>query len=201
MNVKRGTLVITWIVIAGSITPLAAADVIPEGAATLAKPVKNFQLTDVVGGKPHDLKSRIGQVVVLCWYSPQCGACPDYDDRINAFVKKFGSLKTKGGGKKVAFLAVSSNSMDTPADLKEYATDAKFNFPILRDGQSAFANHFQIIHNCTFVVIDQQGKFRYRGGLDDNLESSLVKQRHLENTVSALLNGKEIAIAETTSFG
>lgn len=182
-------------------TQVSAADIIPEGEAALAKPVRNFQLTDVVSGQPRALKSLKGQVVVLCWYSPQCGACPDYDKRINAFVAKFGAMKTKKGKPKLSFLAISSNSMDTPDGLKEYAKDAEFKFPILRDGDSFLAVHFQIDHNCTFAVIDQKGDLRYRGGFDDNVDASSVKVRHLENTVSSLLNGKEIAIAETASFG
>lgn len=178
-----------------------AADIVPDGSAEFSKPVKNFQLNDIISGKPKALKSLKGQVVVLGWYSPQCGACPDYDKRIKKFYETIGTQKTRDGKPKVAFMLVNSNSMDRQEDVKDHAANQEFKFPILRDGDGSLAVYFDVAHNCTFTVIDQAGTLRYRGGFDDDLDPESVKQQHLKNVTTAILAKKPIQMTETLSYG
>ncbi len=178
-----------------------AEDIVPDGTVEFTKEVKNFQLTDVVSGKARSLKELQGQVVVLGWYSPQCGACPEYNKRIKRFHDEFATLRTKAGKPKVSFFMVCSNSMDRVEDLKDVAANQEFKFPILRDADGTLATYFDVMHNCTFAVIDQTGKLRFRGGFDDALDPESVTTQHVKNTTSALLAKQKIATNEALSFG
>lgn len=199
----RSTAVVSFTLIVAIVVigPAQADDLIPDGTADFSKAVKNFRLNDVVSGKPRDLDALKGQVVVLAWYSPQCGSCPDYNKRIKSYYDAFATLKTKDGKSKVAFMAVCSNSMDRNDDLKDYAANHEFKFPMLRDADGTLAVHFGVQHTCTFAVIDQSGKLQYRGGFDDALDPESVKQQHLKNVTRSLLANKPIVTHETLSYG
>lgn len=181
--------------------PAVADDLVPDGSASFSKPVKNFRLNDVVSGKPREFTSLKGEIVVLAWYSPQCGACPDYNKRIKKYYDEFATLKSKDGKSKLTLMAVCSNSTDRTDDLKDYAANHEFKFPMLRDADGTLAVYFGVQHNCTFAVIDQSGKLQYRGGFDDELDPESVKQQHLKNVTMALLAKKPIETHETLSYG
>lgn len=134
------------------------------------------------------------KVVVLVWYSPNCSACPEYNDRLLAFSKAY---QRKG----VELLGICSSSIDVESDLKSYVESAEFGFPFLLDEGAAVAQQFGVQQTCTYVVIDGKGTLRYWGGFDDATSAADVKSHHVRDAVDAILDGKKPERSETTPFG
>ncbi len=188
----RGLLVI---LAATAFTRLSISGEKKDGSAAFGKPVKAFQLKDVVSDKTVRMADYKGRVLVLGWYSPGCITCPMYDARL----KKFAARHLKA--KKVSLLIISSNSMDSPAKLRAHAKQRKFNFPVLRDGDASLAKYYGIDQTCTFVVIDSRGRMQFRGGFDDDRDADTVEHHYVEDSVKAILAGTKVKIRHSDVLG
>ena len=60
---------------------------------------------------------------------------------------------------------------------------------------------FGATHTPEAFVFDRSGKLVYHGGIDDNREAGKVQKRWLRDALEAIVTGKEVALAETKSFG
>lgn len=212
-----------WNIVALALLALAASEFFsppasaeePADPAALEKPVKDFAMKDLVSGKTVKLSEQKGKVIVLVWHSPFCSACPAYDGRLQEFVGKYRRSdekpeakadqgdgdKTDGNKGKVVVLGINSNSTDLPDDVRDYAMQHELNFPMLRDEDASVAGYFGIEQTATFLVIDDKGVLRYRGGFDDNPTPDLVKRHYVEDAVEAILAGKKFLLRETLAFG
>jgi peroxiredoxin len=149
-----------------------------------------------VDGKKHsldDLKDKKFVVVVFT-----CNSCPvavDYEDRIIAFAKKH--------EKDAALVAINVNKI--PADslpkMKERAAAKKFPYPYLFDETQEIAKKFGAVFTPEFFILDADRKIAYMGGMDDNSNPKLVKERDLEPALAALLKGEKPPKAETLARG
>jgi peroxiredoxin len=202
--------------LAASVIPAPATSAEePADPAALEKAVKDFALTDIVSGKTVKLSDQKGKVVVLVWHSPYCSACPAYDGRLQEFVEEYrkgdeksetkakpaDENKTESKKGKVVVLGINSNSSDSPEDVRDYVMQHGLNFPMLRDADGSVAAYFGIEQTATFLVIDDKGVLRYRGGFDDNPTPELVKRHYVKDAVEAILAGKKFLLRETLAFG
>lgn len=206
----------TFAILAAAVTliapPVGSADE-PAEPAALEKPVKDFELRDMVSGKLVRLSDQKGKVVVLVWHSPICSACPAYEDRVKRLVDEYqksdeqpeaadpGENETGGNKGRVVVLGINSSSTDTPDAVREYAEQNELNYAMLRDEDASVADYFGIEQTATFLVIDDKGVLRYRGGFDDNPSPELVKRHYVKDAVAAILAGKKFLLRETLAFG
>jgi peroxiredoxin len=152
-----------------------------------------------IDGKKHslaDLKDK--DVVVLFFTCNSCDVATEYEDRIIAVAKKYA-----GPQGKAAFVAVNVNKIpaDAPAELKKRAEAKKFPFVYLHDDTQKIAKAYGATFTPEFFVLDKQRKIAYMGGLDDNSNAEIAKNKYLETALDAVLAGKKPTTSETVAIG
>jgi hypothetical protein len=87
----------------------------------------------------------------------------------------------------VRLVAVYPNRSETDADIALHATDAGFSFPITRDPGLRAATRFGAPVTPYVVVLDRQGRVRYRGRIDNDKNPAFADQPYLARALDALL--------------
>lgn len=141
-----------------------------------------------------DYKDAKGFIVVFT-----CNTCPfavKYEDRINDLAKKY---KSKG----YILLAINPNDPiaqpdDTFEFMQKKAKDKKFAFPYLVDEGQKIYPQYGATKTPHVFLLDKNHVVKYIGAIDDNSDdASAVKEKYLENAITALENG-QAPMPETT---
>ena len=90
---------------------------------------------------------------------------------------------------------------DSFEDMKIRASDHKFAYPYLYDGETqATAKAYGVLATPHVFIFDADRKLRYVGRFDDS-EVKTVKSHDASNAVDALLAGKPVPVETTRVFG
>jgi thiol-disulfide isomerase/thioredoxin len=158
----------------------------------------DIKLTDVYG-KEHSFKDYRGKIVFIHFWSTHCPVVKNYEPKFVRFQKEL-------VGKDVVQIAVNSNQPELKGDfanLREYAENAGFNFPVMVDPDQRFADLLgaQVTPHC--FVIDKRGVLRYSGNFDDDPEGSKGDEAKpfVRDAISAILGGQLIRVTRTRPYG
>lgn len=164
--------------------------------------ISDFSLKNVDGKMVSiaDYKDAKGFIIIFT-----CNHCPFaklYSKRLNDLNSKYSKLN-------VPLLAV--NSMDELVYkeesfemMQQKAKGDKFNFPYLQDAAQTVGKQFGAEHTPTaYVIWKENNKWlvRYTGSIDDNGENPEKANPYVANAVDNLLNGKQVSMPVTESFG
>ena len=179
-------------------TILAAVVACAEELAVGAK-APQFSLVNAVDGKTIAMKPDDGSLKVVIFTCNQCPYAKAFEPRIIEVARKFGS-------KGVRFYAIDPNddqkySEETLENMKARAVEKSYPFPYLKDGDSSIARAYGARVTPHVYVVDGQGVIRYRGYVDDSAKPEERKTTGLTNALNALMEGREVATAETRAFG
>lgn len=154
-----------------------------------------FKDLDGVDGKKHSLDEFKQDIVVVAITCNHCPVAHAYEKRIIAFAKQHPD--------KVAVVAISVNNEeeDQLPQMREHAKGAGFNFPYLHDPSQKIGRALGATKTPEFFVLNKERKVVYMGALDDHMIAAKVKEKYLENAVSAVLKGEKPAKAETPAYG
>ncbi len=134
-------------------------------------------------------------LTVFVFFSASCPCMASHDEGLV-------DLARAEGIKGVQFFMVDSEVGDALERGRGEVARRKYPFPILADPQARLAQAFGAQFATTTVVVDAEGKVRYRGGIDTARRHPLpAGQFYLLNALSALHQGKSPEPAETKSFG
>jgi peroxiredoxin len=210
MTPKRMSQIRTKIALAGIALCLAASGATARAAAPPLDPLfgKMHDAAALKIGESADaiaFRDRTGQIInatdfkgapatVLFFLNTECPVSNSYIPRLLRMNHEF---RPRG----VRFYAVFSNGIETKADVLKYAKDYALTFPTVLDASGDVARRFGIRVTPEVVVLDQDDNLAYRGRIDDNPDSSQVREADLKATVFAALAGKPIPKAETQAFG
>jgi peroxiredoxin len=169
----------------------------------------DFQLQGI-DGKIYSLASfQDYDILVIIFTANHCPTAQAYEERILQLDKDYRS-------KKVQVVAVSSNNPealrldemgytdlgDSMEDMKIRASDKKFTFPYLYDGdRQEMAKAYGPESTPHIFILDKNRMIRYSGRIDDNEDPEKISQHDTRNALEALLNGKEVPVKETRTFG
>jgi len=156
--------------------------------------VSNFTINNY-DGKEYNLDNALknGYVVIMFW-STECPYVQPFNDRINDYVNEFAS-------KGITFWAVNSNSTESDERVKEHATEHKYVFPMLKDNGSVVADIFEANRTPEVFVLGKDRTILYHGRIDDNSYAEKVTSNDLKNALKEILDGKEVSVKSTKSFG
>ena len=164
-----------------------------------------------IDGKTYTLQSfKNAKVLVIVFMCNHCPTSQAYEDRV---IKMTSDYADKG----VAVVAINPNNPaslrldelgysdvgDSFEDMKIRAKDRKFNFPYLYDGETeATSNKYGPVATPHIFIFDKDRKLRYNGRIDD-MENPAKTPHSLDaiNAIEAILNGKDIAVPVTKTFG
>ncbi|MEO6808351.1 MAG: redoxin domain-containing protein [Isosphaeraceae bacterium] len=154
--------------------------------------VGDFTLNDVTNGealKLYDLAKRKTKAVVIFFSAT---ACPNSNGYLPRLIELAETYKDKG----VVVLAINSNASESAVDVAAHAKEFGLTFPVLKDVRNVIADQYLVESTCETLLIDQRGRLRYRGALDDQfgvgLRRAKVGESYLVDALDAVLDGKEV---------
>jgi peroxiredoxin len=184
---------LAFVIVFGA-APLHGADTkVPLGTRV------SWQDLPGVDGRKHSLSDlQDKDVVVIAITCNHCPVALEYYARMKAFVHTAASQ-----GRKVALVAaaVSHLEADKLPRMKQVAARQGFNFPYLYDESQALGRCLGATRTPQFFVLDRERRLVYRGAWDDNNNQAKVRQRYVEDAVTALLAGKQPVRGETEARG
>jgi peroxiredoxin len=206
MKTRAGSIAAIWalpatVLIAG----LAAGEPVPgeaPGALALGQPAP---LADTkmknVDGKVISIGEAKGAKGTLVIFT--CNHCP-WAKAWHSRIVGLGSKSLKRG---IGVIAINPNDPaaypeDAFATMQSNAKKSKMTFPYVVDATSDVARAFGATRTPEAFLFDAKGLLVYHGAIDDNAHHpDEVKIHYLEDAVNALLEGKEITLAETKALG
>ena len=152
----------------------------------LATDRETHKLADLVSGAP---------ATVVEFFSSDCPCQDAHDPRLIALYEHYHPLG-------VRFVIVDANySAALDHDLAE-ASERHYPFPILIDPGGAMIKALGAKYATYSVLLDSQGRVRYRGGFDsDRHPLSAHPKPYLDEAIGALLAGRDPNPAETKTLG
>ncbi len=149
-----------------------------------------------VDDKKHSLADLKDKPLVVVVFT--CNSCPvsnDYEDRLNAFAKKY--------AESVSVVAINVNTIaaDRLPKMQERAKEKKYVFPYLFDESQKIGKAYGAAFTPECFLLNKERKVVFMGGMDDNSDPAIVKERYLESAVEAVLKGEKPKTAETVSIG
>ncbi len=200
---------VQWItaiaLVVGLVSTLNAQDKkkakIPPGVEELPigadAPAFNLMGTDETMHSLEDVKGEKGTLIIYT-----CNHCPyaiAYEDRLVDLANKY---QPKG----IGVAAISCNDADAfPTDgfkaMQVRAEEKEFPFPYLYDESQAVALEYGPMVTPHIFLFDPELKLVYRGRIDNSAKPAEVEDRDLDKALTALINGGEITVQETTAFG
>jgi hypothetical protein len=112
-------------------------------------------------------------------------------------------LRKKYAGKSVVWLGVESTFWRKPEENTQYLKDKELDFPILMDNDGTVGRMYGAKVTPHIFVINK-GKLVYAGALRGKPEGEQPKgesRNYLDEVLKAVLEGKEVPVAETVPWG
>jgi cytochrome c biogenesis protein CcmG/thiol:disulfide interchange protein DsbE len=110
--------------------------------------------TKLLDGKPFDLKSEKGSVVLLNVWASWCQPCRFETPELQALHQKYGARGFK-------VIGVSVDEGD-PADVKKFIEETRITYPIALDAEGRIANVLRTTVLPTSVLISRDGHIVWR---------------------------------------
>jgi len=178
--------------------PLAAQDAEASKvgpAARIGEPAPEFTLLDC-NGKKHSLSDYKDKIVVLEWLNQQC----PWSVKAVPVMKE---LRRKYAQDPVVWLGIESTHFRKPEENIQYAKDQELSFPILMDNDGRVGRLYGAKTTPHLYVINK-GKLVYMGALHNNQQGDLKEsetRHYVDEALRAVLDGKEVPVAETKAWG
>ncbi|HEX6179226.1 MAG TPA: thioredoxin family protein [Thermoanaerobaculia bacterium] len=158
-----------------------------------------FNLVNAVDGKNVTMKADDGVLKVVIFSCNQCPYAKAFEPRIIEVAKQY---QPKG----VRFYVLDPNDdtkypEETLENMKARAVEKGYPFPYLKDGDSSIARAYGARVTPHVFVVDGKGTVRYRGYVDDSAKPAERQTTGLTDALTMLLDGREVANADTRAFG
>ena len=157
--------------------------------------VPDFTLKDYEGND-HTLSALKGKIVVLDFSSQECPYSRGVD--------KTGivALANEYAAKGVVVLAIDSHKGTTPEQIKQYASDNKVPYPVLKDVGNKYADAVGASRTPEFYVLDKDLKLAYHGAFDDRKDPEKAGEKpYVKNALEDLLAGRPVKESQVAAWG
>ncbi|MEZ6125454.1 MAG: thioredoxin family protein [Planctomycetaceae bacterium] len=155
---------------------------------------KYLQGTD---GKLHSMTDlKEARLIVVAFLCNKCPCVKGYEGRFTRFQQEYGP-------KGVQFVGINSTSgpLETMANMQQRVVSGNLNYLYLRDANQQVGKAFGATSTPHVFILDESRKIVYSGAFDDNRSESQVTSHYVLDAVKALLEGKEVPVAQTKQFG
>lgn len=154
-----------------------------------------------VDDKTHSLEGFAEKNVLAVIFS--CNHCP----YVQAWEDRMIQIQEDYADKGVQLVAINSNDpakypSDSFPEMKIRSSSKSFNFPYLYDESQEVAHSYGATRTPEVFLFDKARVLRYHGAIDDNYDDpDAVQEHYLRNTIDAILEGRELAKAQTPPVG
>lgn len=149
------------------------------------------------GGAPVDLPRATpgARLTVVVFFSPHCHCLDQHEPRLRAL---YAEVHPKG----VELLMIDSEVGASRERDDFEASKRAYPFPILTDRGAKLADLLGARYATYSVVVDGDGRIRYRGGIDDDKTHLHDDARaYLKDAIDDLLAGRAPRVAEGKALG
>lgn len=159
----------------------------------------SFHVQDTAGTWHDAAEWRGARAVVLLFISIDCPIS-------NSYAPEFQRLKSTYTEKGVRFYAVQPDPGRAVQDVRKYAADFHYTFPMLLDAKQALTRATGATTMPQAVLLSAQGEVLYAGRVDDRY-IAIGKSRYkvsthdLRDAIEAALAGKPVVRARTEPVG
>lgn len=172
------------------VTPLKTGTKMPKGFSRL-KEVNNQYLI------LKDVYKENGLCVIFS--SNTCPFVTSYESRYNTIY----DLCQKN---KIGMLVVNSNEAkrtgdDSYKEMQKHAKEKGYKFYYAEDKSSKLADAFNAQTTPEAFLFDNMQLLKYRGAIDDNSKTELVKVNYLQDAIKSMIAKKTITTKETKATG
>ncbi len=158
----------------------------------------DYPFRDLKGNEHHLRGFEQADAVVISMTSTSCPLSRKYLPTLADLSKEF-------AGRKVQFIAVNCIPTDRPEDQQKAAAELDASALYVNDDQEALARHLGAVSTTDVLVLDRSGVVVYHGAIDDQYgigySLDAPKQTLLKDALTAVLEGKPVAIAATKAPG
>lgn len=150
-------------------------------------------------GRRLTLDAPRGGALVLVFLSTECPISNAYSPTLNQVAGVFSSRPG-------ALVGLCVDPDLSAAKLAAHAKEYALKFPVAIDQKRALADRFGVKVTPEVVVLDETGKVRYQGRIDDQYAArqkrNLNPQKHeLDDAVNAILSGKPVPTPKAEAVG
>ncbi len=150
-------------------------------------------------GRSITLEAPRGGATAIVFYSTECPISNAYSPTLNDLRKAFPESTLK-------LIGACVDPDLTDADFASHAKEYQLSFPVIRDRRARLAARYKVSVTPEAVVIDDAGRVRYRGRIDDQYAARLVKTTNpktheLKDAVNAVLAGAKVEQPVTKAVG
>ncbi len=160
--------------------------------------IPEFELVDARTGQINRAADYRGRVLVIVFVGTSCPVGDLYMPRLHELALRYES-------RNVDFLGINSNESDSIEDVADFARRSGAVFPIVKDTDNRAADLLLAERTCEALVIDGQGRIRYRGAIDDQYGLGKRRNRpvhqYLSDAIEAVLAGRRVSTDMTQVLG
>jgi peroxiredoxin len=180
------------------IVPLTAALLLPvlfavadsKPAARAPRQVSAFTLKDASDKEWSFSDQRDRKAIVVFFLGTECPIN-------NAYMPRLAELHRKYAPRGVAFVALNSNSQDTPVRIAAHAKEHGIPFPVLKDTANVVADQFGARRTPEAFILDPAGHILYQGRIDDQFGIGYKRAAPTRHDLAAALD--EVLAGEPVS--
>jgi peroxiredoxin len=187
------------LLVAAAAPALAGTAAAEPSTANLGKKIANVAFKDAAGKATalHDIKAK--KAIVVVFLSFDCPVSTSYSQPLADMADEFG----KHG---VAFVGLTVNQDETPAQVAKHAREFNLNFPVYLDRGFAAADALKAGITPEVFVLDSGHVLRYRGRIDDGYYARLKKNQQvmrqdLRQVLSEMVTGRPLSVTATEAIG
>jgi peroxiredoxin len=171
---------------------LLVSEVLCAQDVRLGTQVSDFTVRDMSDRavKYAPVKAR---VTVVMFFSTRCPISNAFNYRRNALFADF--------KEQVNFFVVDTNSNESLEEVRQYAKDVGFDFPVYVDVNNRVADQFGANITTDTFVIDSSGVLRYRGYMEDSPNAARATRQALRLAIEDVLAGRQVEVNETKALG
>lgn len=127
--------------------------------------------------------------------SGTCQWCVKYQERMTAFVKKYGE-------KGIGFVIVYPMTKEPGAGKQAWHKKAGFLAPFVDDADASIAKKLGVTKTPEVILASKEGEILFRGGLDDSPnDAAKVKNAYFASACDDLLAGRKVAVTTAPMYG
>ncbi len=142
-------------------------------------------------------KYRAIGVVFMCNQSPS----------VQLYLDRLKELQADFQDKSVTLIGINANDANQYPDdsfdnMKIFAANNQLNFPYIRDVAQDVAESFGASKTPEVFLLDQDGRLRYKGLIDDNADdAAAVQVSYLRSAIDQLLKDEPVEPSSTEAIG
>jgi hypothetical protein len=170
-------------------------------AEAIAAVPTSFDVREIRGlaGRAVDLKAPHGGVTVLVFYSSECPIS-------NAYVPTLNQLRERYSAQKLSLVGICVDPDLSDSEVAAHARDFTMKFTVGRDRFGRVAAKLGATVTPEAFVLDDQGRVRYHGRIDDQFASrrrrnQTSSSQELRDSVDAVLAGRAVAVDHAEAVG